>query len=286
MILKDYKKHFLSELEGQYPETETLSFFNLLAEDILGFSRVDIVMEANSEINDAQLIKWQHALEDLKTYRPLQYIIGSTEFYSLPFNLNKHTLIPRPETEELVAWILESVTDKQEKISILDIGTGSGCIAISLAKNLVNAQVTAYDISEEALIIARSNAILNNVSVTFKLMDILTATTLAQKFDIIVSNPPYVRDLEKKEIQKNVLEHEPHTALFVADNEPLIFYDKITALAKNHLKPTGRLFFEINQYLGKETKTLVQKYGFKEVTLKKDIFNADRMLGAKLVNGE
>ena len=282
MILKNYKKHFLSNLEKHYPETEVLSFFNLLAEDILDFSRVDIVMEADSVIKEDHLIKLNHALEQLKAHKPLQYIIGETEFYGFPFKLNEHTLIPRPETEELVAWILETIEDHQQKISILDIGTGSGCIAISLAKKLPNATVTAYDISEKALIIATSNALLNNVSVAFKTVDILNTPSLSQKFDIIVSNPPYVRELEKKEIQKNVLEHEPHTALFVADDNPLLFYDKIAALARHHLTPDGHLFFEINQYLGKETLDLVKNHGFKNVHLKQDMFKADRMIRAEV----
>ncbi|PCI36090.1 MAG: protein-(glutamine-N5) methyltransferase, release factor-specific [Flavobacteriaceae bacterium] len=280
MTLKNYKKHFISTLETHYPTTEVLSFFNLLAADILGFSRVDIVLEAASEINDTNLKKLNQALSELGNHKPLQYILGETEFYGLPFKVNEHTLIPRPETEELVSWILESVENTQKKISILDIGTGSGCIAISLAKNLPNAQVTGYDISEKTLITATSNASLNNVSVDFKLVDILKIETLDTSFDIIVSNPPYVRNLEKKEIQKNVLEHEPHTALFVEDDDPLIFYTKIANLAKNNLNPNGLLFFEINQYLGKETVALVKSIGFNNVTLKQDIFKADRMICA------
>ncbi|MBL4745102.1 MAG: peptide chain release factor N(5)-glutamine methyltransferase [Flavobacteriaceae bacterium] len=282
MTVKNYKKHFLSNLEDLYPNTEALSFFYLLAEEIIGFSRVDLVLDADSIIEEIPLKKWNQALSQLKAHKPLQYIIGSTEFYGLPFKLNEHTLIPRPETEELVAWILESIEDPLKNISILDIGTGSGCIAISLAKNLPNAHITAYDISKEALQTATSNASLNKVSVSFEQVDILEATALSQKFDIIVSNPPYVRDLEKKEIQKNVLDYEPHTALFVSDNNPLLFYDKITALAKEHLKAEGLLFFEINQYLGKETVALVENHGFQHILLKQDMFKADRMLKTNL----
>jgi len=283
MILKTYKKHFLSTLENHYPETEVLSFFNLLAEDILGFSRVDIVLEADSMLSDTHLKKLNQALSELEHHKPLQYIIGETEFYGLPFNVNKHTLIPRPETEELVSWILDTIDTPKKQLSILDIGTGSGCIAISLAKKLPNAQVTGYDISEKALITASKNGILNNVTVAFKHVDILKTTSLSEKFDIIVSNPPYVRNLEKQEIQKNVLEHEPHTALFVEDDDPLLFYNKIAALAKQGLKPNGQLFFEINQYLGEETVALVKNLGFNNVILKQDIFKADRMIRAEQV---
>lgn len=280
MILKNYKNHFISILKTQYPKTEVHSFFNLLAESILGFTRVDIVMEADSVIPPLLLKKLNQALSELKKHKPIQYIVGETEFYGYPFFVNEHTLIPRPETEELVSWILESMTTEPKEISILDIGTGSGCIAISLAKKYPNAKVTAFDISEKALITAQKNSEINGVSINFELIDILKTEFLSEQFDIIVSNPPYVRNLEKQEIQKNVLEHEPHLALFVSDDNPLLFYDKITRLAKHHLKPNGLLFFEINQYLGKETMALLKNIGFSNATLKQDIFKADRMIRA------
>jgi len=194
-------------------------------------------------------------------------------------------LIPRPETEELVDLIItnESRENREEgKVSILDVGTGSGCIAITLAKNLSNAEVFAIDVSEEALEVAKKNAVLNNVDVTFHLKDILKVDNLEQQFDTIVSNPPYVRNLEKAAINSNVLYYEPHLALFVADNDALLFYRKITQLAKLHLKPKGKLYFEINQYLGKETIALVESFGFKNVILHKDIYGNDRMIAAIL----
>jgi len=282
MTIRNYKEYFIATLTPIYPSTEIGSFFNLLAEHILGLSRVDVILNIDDTIKEENIAQLNNALSELKNHKPLQYIIGETEFYGLPFKVNEHTLIPRPETEELVSWVLESLDSAQQEISILDIGTGSGCIAISLAKNLPNAKVTAYDISKKALLTATSNANLNNVSVEFKLVNILETDTLAKTFDIIVSNPPYVRDLEKKEIQKNVLEHEPHSALFVADDDPLLFYDKIARLAQQHLNPQGLLFFEINQYLGEETMDLVKNIGFKNTTLKKDIFKADRMIRASV----
>ena len=191
-------------------------------------------------------------------------------------------MIPRPETEELVNWIIEDVKHHSEKIKILDIGTGSGCIAISLAKNLKNAEVWALDISNKAIKIAQENALLNKVKIQFINENILKLNELNAEFDIIVSNPPYVRELEKIEIKNNVLDNEPHLALFVKDQNPLLFYDKICDFSKNNLTPNGTLFFEINQYLGKETMYLLEEKGFNNSELRKDIFNNDRMI--KVIN--
>jgi release factor glutamine methyltransferase len=219
------------------------------------------------------------AIRELKNEKPIQYIIGSTEFYGLNFKVTEATLIPRPETEELVDWILKEHSDKN-KISILDIGTGSGCIPISLTKNLSNATVTTLDVSEEAISVAKENAKTHSVSVNFIHDNMLTYSDVSQKYDVIVSNPPYVRNLEKQEIKKNVLEHEPHLALFVEDNDPLIFYRKITEFAVSNLTENGVLYFEINQYLGQETIDLVKSYGFTSVELRKDLSGNNRMLKA------
>lgn len=198
--------------------------------------------------------------------------------------MNKHTLIPRPETEELVEWILINPEFKFQNPQFLDIGTGSGCIAISLAKNLPNAKVSALDISEEALKIAKGNAKLNKVEVDFFQTDILAAETLSKKYDVIVSNPPYVRELEKKQMQQNVLKYEPYSALYVKDEDPLLFYRAISRLAKNHLNPGGKLFFEINEYLAYEMTELLKAEGFKNIEIKKDIYGKDRMLKCKPPN--
>ena len=225
-------------------------------------------------------------LEDLKHQRPIQYIIGQTEFYGLKFKVDHNVLIPRQETEELVALIIAySKTRKpnSEPLKILDIGTGSGCIAITLAKHIPNARVFALDISTDALSVARKNEELNTVTITYIEMDILNISSnpileAASEFDIIVSNPPYVRDLEKIEIQPNVLNHEPHLALFVKDDNPLIFYKAVIDFAINNLKQKGRLYFEINQYLGEETKALLESSNFEDVALIKDLNMNDRII--------
>jgi release factor glutamine methyltransferase len=221
-------------------------------------------------------------LEQLKLEIPIQYLLGKTSFYGLDFEVDSSVLIPRPETEELVEWILESQKSKvkSQKLRILDIGTGSGCIAISLAKNISEAQVFAIDVSEKALATAKKNAEKNKVELTLIAQNILRTDDLGQQFDIIVSNPPYVRNLEKQEIKKNVLDNEPHLALFVEDGDALMFYRKIAGLAQKNLAPNGQLFFEINQYLAKETLALLTEMGFKNIELRKDIYGNDRMIKA------
>ncbi|WP_299017811.1 peptide chain release factor N(5)-glutamine methyltransferase [uncultured Polaribacter sp.] len=299
MTLKDFKLFFTDALVSIYPKTEIDAFFFILIEEKLQLQRIDTVLKPDFLIADEQLNSLKEIIEKLKKEEPIQHILGNTEFYGLPFLVNKNTLIPRPETEELVDWVLNKVQKlnrkKEKKLAILDIGTGTGCIPISLAKNLKNVQISAIDISTEALKVAEKNAKLNEVEVTFIEADILSTenlnnlsvqakpkTTSNQQFDIIISNPPYVRELEKVAIKNNVLENEPHLALFVADNNPLIFYDKIADLAKLHLAKNGFLFFEINQYLGKETITMLQQKGFTNITLKKDFAGNDRMIKASL----
>ncbi|WBX72433.1 peptide chain release factor N(5)-glutamine methyltransferase [Tenacibaculum retecalamus] len=293
MILKEFKTYFTEELSAIYPETEITSFFFLLIEEKLGFQRIDSVLKADFNIPSDVIEFFSLTIKRLQKEEPIQYILGNTEFYGLPFLVNKNTLIPRPETEELVEWVLEEVAVLQniqdEKISILDIGTGTGCIPISLKQQLPNATISAIDVSSDALITAKENAKLNSVKIDFFEADILKAINLEEilkqgqndvKLDIIISNPPYVRELEKVEIKSNVLENEPHLALFVDDNNPLIFYDKIADLAKLHLSKNGLLFFEINQYLGKETVKMLEDKGFKNIELKKDFSGNDRMIKA------
>lgn len=290
MLLKTYKSTFLQELSPLYDEKEIESFFYIVLECFHNKKRIDLALNPEMEMDALQLLRWESVLSELKKEKPIQYIIGETEFYGLPFLVNENTLIPRPETEELVAWILEStkLEVQNTKLNILDIGTGSGCIAISLAKNLPNAQVAAIDVSEKALVIAKENAKVNAVEVNFIQADILKIDDLDQlpisnfqlptHFDIIVSNPPYVRNLEKVEIKPNVLAYEPHLALFVEDTDALLFYRKIAELALKNLSENGQLYFEINQYLGKETVELLESLGFKNIELKKDIYGNDRMI--------
>ncbi len=277
MLIQKFKSHFFHELSGLYPETEIQSFFNILVEFKLHLSRIELALQHNFELNDDDFLFLQNVLSELKYQIPIQYIIGETEFYGLPFKVDKNVLIPRPETEELVDWIIQN-HKKEHNINILDVGTGSGCIAISLAKNLPNAQVSAIDISAEALNVAKNNAVLNQVNVNFINADILSIQKLNADFNIIVSNPPYVRELEKDQMQQNVLANEPHIALFVENENPLLFYDKIAELAKNHLTENGILYFEINQYLGNGTMELLKTKGFKNIEVKKDIYGVDRMV--------
>ena len=292
MIVKQYRNYFNETLKTIYPITEIDSFFFLLLEEYLGFRRVDIVLKSDFKITQENLNLLQSATKQLEQEVPLQYIIGKTEFYGLPFVVNKHVLIPRPETEELVACVVsessrfktfntstKQTTDKKQ-LKILDIGTGSGCIPISLKKQLPFAKISAIDISKEALTVAKKNAVLNNVDIHFILQDILKTVALDQHYDIIISNPPYVRELEKKELKNNVLKNEPHVALFVENDNPLIFYAKIAELAKKYLNKNGLLFFEINQYLGTETIDLVNKKGLKNIQLKKDMFGNNRIVVA------
>ena len=283
MTLKELKTHYLNSLSKLYPKTEINTFFFYLIEEYLDLQRIDFSLQPNKIIENTDFLKFEKALNRLKKEEPIQYILGKTEFYGYPFLVTKDTLIPRPETEELVEWILQELEfQKKKKTSILDIGTGSGCIAISLAKKNKNLSVSAIDFSKEAIEIAKQNAKLNEVNINFIEKDILLTKELETSFDVIVSNPPYVRELEKVEIKNNVLQNEPHSALFVSDSNPLIFYSKIADLAKNHLTKNGLLFFEINQYLGQETKVMLSKKGFKNIELRKDLFGNDRMIKANL----
>ena len=284
MLIKKYKSEFIEQLSPIYGNDEAESFFFLILENKHQLKRIDLALDLGLEFSDAEINTWYTILEQLKLQIPIQYLLGTTHFFGLEFYVNKDVLIPRPETEELVDWIIKNQKLKVEshKIKILDIGTGSGCIAISLAKNLINAQVFAIDISEKALATAQKNADLNKVNVNFIQKNILETANLDQDFDIIVSNPPYVRNLEKAEIQKNVLDNEPHLALFVEDNDALIFYKKIAELALKNLSKNGVLYFEINQYLGNETEELLKNLGFKNIELRKDIYGNNRMIFANL----
>lgn len=284
MRIKQYRTQFIKELSPFYDAYEAESFFYLILEEKHKLRQIDLALNHELTFSESDFIVWNSLLKDLKKEIPIQYLLGKTHFYGLDFEVNENVLIPRPETEELVEWIINehSKADRTKKIKILDIGTGSGCIAISLAKNIPNADVYAIDVSKKAIETAKRNALNNKVEVNFILQDILDTETLKCNFDIIVSNPPYVRNLEKQEIKKNVLDYEPHLALFVEDNDALIFYRKIAELAKKNLLENGQLYFEINQYLGKETKDLLENMHFKNIELRKDIYDNDRMISSKV----
>jgi len=282
MKVKAYRNDFVNVLTPIYDAAEAESFFYLLLEAKRQLKRIDLALQPDLLFTTIEISEWNVILEQLKQQIPIQYIIGKTNFFGLDFEVNPDVLIPRPETEELVEWIISDTKKKKNtsELKILDIGTGSGCIAIALAKNLPNASVFAIDISEMALAIAQKNALSNAVNVRFFQKDILETNDLEQYFDIIVSNPPYVRQLEKQEIKKNVLDFEPHLALFVADNDALLFYRKIAALAKINLIQNGALYFEINQYLGSEMKSLLNDFDFREIELRQDFYGNDRMTRA------
>lgn len=286
MKIKEYRAHFIQELTPLYDAGEAESFFYLILEEKQQLKRIDLALHPDLVFSAAEIVVWNAILASLKQEIPIQYLLGKTSFYGLDFSVNEHVLIPRPETEELVDWMLSDhrKTQQSNNLKILDIGTGSGCIAISLAKNLPNATVFAIDVSEKALAKAKKNAANNAVSVNFIHQNILDVVTLSaveginEQFDVIVSNPPYVRNLEKEEIKKNVLDNEPHLALFVEDDDALIFYKKIAELAQENLTENGLLYFEINQYLGAAMIDLLEQMHFKNIELRKDIYGNDRMI--------
>ncbi|MDR0427548.1 MAG: peptide chain release factor N(5)-glutamine methyltransferase [Dysgonamonadaceae bacterium] len=273
------------ELQNLYSESEIKSFVSLIMEFVCKKSKHAILLDKDSEISREERIRIKEIVDDLKKFRPIQQIIGQTEFFGLPFFINEHVLIPRPETEELIDLILHSI-QPEKPLHILDIGTGSGCIAVSLAKYLPEAKIYALDISNEALEIARKNARLNKVEISFFKEDILTTSEKNSwsqfQWDIIVSNPPYIVPHEKEQISANVLKYEPHQALFVPEEQPLLFYETISDIGLKQLKKGGILFFETSALFGKETEQMIREKNYSSVQLYKDISQNDRMIKAIL----
>lgn len=261
---------FLSEINN-FSRREVTSFAYLSIEKILGYSKSDCIIHSNQELTNDNIISFENIISDLKQNIPIQYILGEAHFYDLKFKVNSSTLIPRGETEELVQYIL-----LHDFITVLEIGTGSGCIAVSIAKNS-NSKITAIDNSIEALEIAKSNAILNSVKINFVLSDVFNFSE-TKKYDLIVSNPPYVLESEKKLMDKNVLDYEPHNALFVSDNDPLVYYKEIAKIATNNLNKNGLLFFEINEKYSKQIIELLSNLNFVDIELKKDINGRNRII--------
>ena len=278
-LVRDIRNYYCEQLCSIYDKNESNTLILILFEYYFNINRIKMSLEPELRLSESEMLKLHFAVKDLLKNKPIQYIIGETEFCDLKFIVNENVLIPRPETSELVRLIANS--HQPSTISnILDIGTGSGCIAISLAKMIPQSNVYALDISEKALDVAKENAINNNVNITFIHDDILTKTqTLTQtKFDIIVSNPPYVRELEKVDMHNNILQWEPHNALFVSDEDPLIFYRSILEFSKKHLKENGEIWFEINEYLGKEMKALCEEVGLSNIEIYKDFRDKERFL--------
>ena len=266
-------------LRGIYPDSEALSLAKMLLVEAFGFSTLELYGGKDKEISGKRRDVLDKMLSRLQKNEPIQYVLGKETFCGLDFEVDSNVLIPRPETRELVEWI---VADRKLDAScrILDIGTGSGCISISLAKFLSGAEVEAWDISEGALEVARRNAVRNAVEVLFRQQDVLYALPGDTRYDVIVSNPPYITEKEKLDMDANVLDWEPFTALFVPDADPLLFYRKIAELGLSMLGVGGTLYFEINRAYGQETVRMLEGLSYKQIELRKDGWGNDRMVKA------
>jgi len=273
----DIKKYITDKLMPYYDVNEINSFIFLIFEHLFSFSRVDLVLKSNENINESELVKIFSIVKELKKHKPIQYILGKTNFMGYDFSVTPDVLIPRPETEELVNLIIND-NNENDKLNIIDIGTGSGCIAVSLKKILFNSEVFAVDVSEKALEIAKKNALKNNADISFSKLNILNKDYNADfpMFDIIVSNPPYVRKSEKQMMNKNVLNYEPSEALFVDDDNALVFYKAIFDFASKYLKKNGKIWLEANEYLTNDLKEFFNNKGLKNIKVIKDVNNKNR----------
>ena len=275
--MKAIAKQISEGLSSCYTAGEVTALTRIIATELLGIPQMTFFLKDEVNLTAEQDALLDNAIERLKKQEPIQYILGYSDFCGLRFKVTPATLIPRPETSELVEWIASEATGSE---SILDIGTGSGCIAVSIAHKLPQSKVTAWDISHEAIAIATENSKANGCSVAFELMDILAYQPTGEQFDIIVSNPPYIKENEKEAMHSNVLDWEPHTALFVPDSDPLLFYRTIAEKGIQILKPGGRLYFEINRAHGKETMDMLAAFGYTSIELRKDFADNDRMIRA------
>ncbi len=281
--ISDIAQYFRNELSSRYEKDEIEIFIQYCFEDFIGFTKMDLMIKHDRTVSESDLLKFHFAVKDLKRGRPIQYILGKASFYGMEFIVNTHVLIPRPETEELVKLILDDAKSHAESFSILDIGTGSGCIAIALKKNLPRCHVYALDISEEAIKVAKENALRNECEIHFIHGDICDQAMIAKLHPctIIVSNPPYIKSSERSSMHENVVEHEPHLALFVPDEDALLFYKYIAETGKSKLKAGGAIYVEINEALGIDTAILFQKAGYSDVQLLQDMQGKDRMIKCK-----
>lgn len=275
----DIRSYYAQQLFKFYDERETENLIFMLLEDFAGVSKSELIINPEFTINESELLNIHFAVKDLKNYKPIQYILGKTEFYGIPILVNSNVLIPRPETEELIDWVKNDVK-KNDNLSALDIGTGSGCIAIALKMTLPDLNIQAIDMSMGAIEMAEQNAKMNQTDITFSQINFLNRNEWKNlgQYNIIISNPPYVRNSEKAQMKKNVLNYEPENALFVDENDPLVFYKAIAEFAKSNLKTGGSLYCEINQYLGENTVEMFESYGFKEIQLKKDFKENNRFI--------
>jgi release factor glutamine methyltransferase len=281
MSLNDIKQALKKQLADQYESIELNPILSILTEHVTGWDQLQQALNKETELNESQILAFEQAAAELKAGKPIQYVIGKAWFMGEAYSVNEHVLIPRPETEELVDWILEYAEIKGTDLRILDIGTGSGCIAIALKKALPNSKVSAIDISTNALKVAAENASILNVEIDFVPLDILNTAFLPDQYDVIVSNPPYIPMHEMENMEKHVATQEPNIALFVPDEDPLVFYKAIARLAKLHLKPNGQLFFEIHFDQGEAMVKLLDEMHF-HAELREDLFGKDRMIRASL----
>lgn len=278
MNLQQIRSAYLRRLSGAYPKNEINSIFSLACLHLLKYSQIDIHFRKNEKVQGEIKHKFSLILDRLLNYEPIQYIIGATEFYNLILKTDKRALIPRQETELMVDIIIKDISGKQG-LKVIDLCTGSGCIAIALASNLRKSEVTATDISADVLDLAKENALQNQTNISFIKDSILNPEHNYGSYDLVVSNPPYVRELEKVLMSKNVIEYEPHAALFVSDSDPLIFYKAIAFFGTQHLAPGGTIWCEINEVLGKETAEVFRSTGL-EVIIHKDLNNKERFIKA------
>ncbi len=279
MKLIEFRSYFRSQLKEVSSVEQSDDFLKRITQNYFGWDAVKFGLEPDYQLSDFELSKLSLALRDLEREKPLQYILGTSHFMNLDFEVNSFVLIPRPETEELVEWILKNENDASPK-TILDIGTGSGCIAIALKQGAPNWKISAVDVSEKALLVAKKNAKNNELDVEFYLEDILDEPSWPIGLDIIVSNPPYVLPLEKGKMKNNVLAYEPDLALFVPENDPLLFYNRIIEFGQKNLNQGGALYFEINPIFVKELYSFLKNHNFESVEVRKDFLKKPRMIKA------
>jgi release factor glutamine methyltransferase len=294
MTIQEAYKKTLFQLYEIYDKRESENIANMVIEKVTEQKKIERIINQTFLLNNIQLTQLEDIIHQLLQHKPIQYILNETWFAGMKFYVNEHVLIPRPETEELAMWVIEDLKnilqgeninyyliDNPKNLQILDIGTGSGCISVTLQKKIRRISTTSIDISNDALEVAKKNAVNNNVPINFLLMDFLDQSqwNFLSKFDVIISNPPYIRASERKEMNKNVLDFEPHLALFVPDNDPLLFYKNIALFGKKYLTQKGRIYVEINEALEKEVSMLFLSQNY-TVELKKDLQGKNRMLKA------
>jgi len=297
MTIGEFYKYFNERLKSIYEERESINITDWIFESIASITRLDRILKKQKALNHSAIKQLNEALDQLLQHKPVQYVLGEAWFYKMKLNVNEHVLIPRPETEELVEWVVEDVRSTiydvrgkspvniihqtSDIVYILDIGTGSGCIAVALKKELPDTELTAIDISSDALQVAKENAQDQDVEIGFAQLDFLNEELWSSlpHFNIIICNPPYIPENEKNRLAKNVVEHEPHIALFVNDNDPFIFYRKIAAFAGKHLKQNGKIFVEVHDEYAKEVQQIFLDENF-EPEIKKDVYGKDRMIQA------